>query len=116
MKYSLAVSSRKIIAIICLLVALIIALYLSGLVYPNVDYQSNGGNPPLNHTKTEMIHVDPKSRVVQQHIEKQMGTSNPIPLKKPVSNYKPATDVFDQVFSTASPNETFSIPMTSSMK
>ncbi len=124
MKTSLAISSRKIVAIILLLIALAIALYMSGLVYVNpvshdltaVALDTSSDKPPLNHTKTEVIHVDPKSRVVKQRVEEQMDHAKPIPLQKPVSNYKPATDVFDQVFSTASPNETFSIPAVSFMK
>jgi hypothetical protein len=124
MKASLAISSRKIVAILLLLAALVIALYLSGLVYPNpvsdplnsIALDTTSSNPPLDHTKTEMLHLDPKPMVIREHVENQMDATNPIPLKKPVSNYKPATDVFDQLFSTASPNETFSIPTVSSMK
>jgi len=124
MKASLAISSRKIGAILLLLAALVIALYLSGLVYPNpvsetlnsIASDATSSNPPLNHTKTEMLHVDPKSKVVRQEVQKQMNAANPIPLNKPISKYEPATGVFDQVFSTASVNETFSIPTVSSMK
>ena len=66
--------------------------------------------PPLNHTKTEMVHTPPKFVVAKDVVQKQMGTSNPFPLAKQQNHPTSGTKVFDQVFQLSTAGETFSLP------
>jgi hypothetical protein len=110
MKSSLTGSIRKMSAIALLVVAILIALFLGGLMTSKDGFTMSTPPPlfqpttiPLEHTKTEMVHVDPKAMLVQ-------SSNTSTPLAKQTNQFKPSTEVFDQVFGLASQNETFSIP------